>query len=202
MGRGYDYQSKGDAFTRGERALPRAFARRHRQDRSWYIRRLRVDEVPKIRVRDMVKALPGDLERSGATLEVSERYGLFFNPRERTVTLVSIVPPRPRPEEGSTVRVRVTIPNFGGVRWWLECPMCEGLRSVIYGVVFTSQPGCAVGCQKCLGLTHASRARHKCADQDGAVLGVQPENPARSNSEGARLRALMRLNARVSRLLS
>jgi hypothetical protein len=184
----YPYVCKGNAFTRGERPKPRVFGTGKRLDGSLRVRRLRTDEVARIRIEDMVKAIPLEHEPIGASAYgLCDQFGLYFMPRERTVRWIELNG-YTRMAEGSTVRFRLSRPNFGGFRWWLECPTCKGLKRLVYGVAFSDSAVSVVGCQSCLGLTHSSRSRHKCLDQDSAILGFQRHRRARTNSFLAKLR--------------
>jgi hypothetical protein len=195
----YDYRSKGNPFTRGERPLPLVFGQGKRMDGSQRIRRLRTNELPRIHVRDMVDALPEEFRARDNAEQTCELFGLFFSPRAHSVKTI-VLADQINSSQGMTVRFRVTRPNFGGLRWWLECPRCKGLKAIIYGVAYSNLTGCMVACQECLGLTNASRSRHKCLDQDGAILGCQPNNQVRTNSVLARLRAHHRFMRHLAKL--
>lgn len=59
-----------------------------------------------------------------------------------------------------------------GRRWWWECPICGRRARYLYffhALDEVQGPGTVqgvLGCRACLGLTYASRSRHRCADRD------------------------------------
>ncbi|MFS9769962.1 HGGxSTG domain-containing protein [Enterobacter chuandaensis] len=51
------------------------------------------------------------------------------------------------------VPLTTTSPNYGGVRWWYVCPVCEGRKASLY-VSSTS-----LCCRQCAGLHYASQSK-------------------------------------------
>ncbi|MGI8747081.1 MAG: hypothetical protein ACR2J4_01835 [Deinococcus sp.] len=94
-----------------------------------------------------------------------------------------------RPDPG-TVRVGLDVTETGkpgarGSRLWFRCPRCERRCRAVYASPSDAQgmklPGrMMVGCRACLGLTDASRQRHKCLDWASAVLGERPYRVTRA----------------------
>ena len=201
----YTYRCKGTPFTRQETNTPTVYAKSRRRDGTPYIRRLRVSEVRRISAREVVTELEMGLKLElrrvsfGEARTVSESFAAAFNPKTTPPTLTVGSLRRIRLEaEGTMLQLRVTIANFGGVRWWLECPWCKRAKDNIFGVAVSH--GHIVGCRACLGLTHSSRSRHKCPEQDGAVLS-DGSRSARVHSSGTRERALKRLDRRMGSLM-
>ena len=62
----------------------------------------------------------------------------------------------------------VVTPQRLGVRHWWSCPVCGRRCRFLYLFEVGAGSGAdsVVGCRVCLGLTYASRSRHRCADQD------------------------------------
>ncbi len=200
----YTYRCKGTPFTRQETNTPAVYAKSRRRDGTPYIRRLRVSEVRRISAREVVKELETGLNLElrhaafGGARTLSESFAAAFNPKTTPSTLTVGSLRGCVEAEGTTVRLRVTIANFGGVRWWLECPWCNRFKDNIFGVALSH--GHIVGCRACLGLTHSSRSRHKCPEQDGAVLSFGSRS-ARVHSSGTQERALKRLDRRIGGLM-
>jgi len=48
------------------------------------------------------------------------------------------------------IRLTTTTVNFGGIRYWFECPVCD--RRV--GILYIEPVNQKVGCRRCLDLTY------------------------------------------------
>lgn len=62
---------------------------------------------------------------------------------------------RPGPPAVQRVQLLTTRPHFGGVRYWMECPACEGRK----GVLWLPPPASRFRCRECYELTYRSAQR-------------------------------------------
>lgn len=60
------------------------------------------------------------------------------------------------------IRLQTTVPQFGGIRWWLTCPLLAGDRPCERRVAKLHLRDRYFGCRQCLGLTyHSSQHAHE-----------------------------------------
>lgn len=80
-----------------------------------------------------------------------------------------------------------------GVRFWWACPRCGRQCRLLYHFSVRGEGNMihVLGCRSCLGLTYASRSRHRCADGDVAA--------ARRGDAGALQRVEKRAQRRLLR---
>lgn len=81
-----------------------------------------------------------------------------------------------RPGQGAQALTVASNPQHLGVRYWWACPSCGRRKRLLYfffvAANFQGYPSRgALACRTCLGLTYASRSRHKCAEQDAIDAG-------------------------------
>jgi len=198
MSGGRDYQRKGDKFSRSVEQGKGPPTVIHWQNRStgrdYYTRvpvhrcsRLGAELLPQA-IRDQAQRLKG--VGAGAVLSMRQLAGLLaldWTPGadRATLTLTDERPPDP-----GTVRVALDVTQTGregarGSRLWLVCPRCSRRCGAVYASPSDAQGlqlfgGRVVGCRACLGLTDASRQRHKCLDWASAVLGERPYRVTRA----------------------
>ena len=89
----------------------------------------------------------------------------------------------------------IPIEQHLGVRYWWSCLLCGRPCRFLYHfeIGLVSPPKVVIGCRECLALTYASRARHRCADQD-VIAAARGNAFARQRVE----RRAERLSARIS----
>jgi hypothetical protein len=72
------------------------------------------------------------------------------------------------------VRLTVTYPHFGGLRWWFVCPLTVGGRPCGRRVARLHLPpgGGCFGCRRCHGLTYLSCQESRKRKGSGRVMGL------------------------------
>jgi hypothetical protein len=94
--------------------------------------------------------------------------------RPDAFTFRTASPDSPPDQERQRVGLTVAAAGPAGLRLWLVCPRCARRVGVVYASPWDAQGRAAaalIGCRACLGLTDASRQRHKSLDWSLAVLG-------------------------------
>ena len=87
------------------------------------------------------------------------------------------------------IHLTTTPPNYGGVRWWFQCPVKDlsgrrcGRR---VGKLYLPPGEAYFGCRGCHGLTYQSRQEHRCG------LGLLGAIAARTGQEVEAVRRTMR----------
>lgn len=192
----YEYQPKGDKFTRGLVETPRVYKQIQNMNTGYtYVRRTRTDEAQSLTVGQFRGMLPEELQ------EDLEKRTLYFD--ERKHDLLAFVPIRLEPP-GIPLRFEVT-EQHKGKRVWFLCPSCDRRVGKLYRVKRAFPSLFPVwGCQKCLGLTYPSQAGHKTLARDVAIVngrvrvGLMEEIKANHRYR----RRLTKLFAASDRLLS
>ena len=150
----YDYEPKGDRFSRGLSELPRVYKTfTHTDTGHTYKRRVRTSEVRSLTVSSVKRFLPAEVKAN------LEHHTVYL--RADTLILFSRTPP------GLAVDFEVT-EQAKGKRHWFICVGCEQRVGKLYMVPGPYWP--TWGCQKCLGLSYPSQARHKSAGRDNAIV--------------------------------
>lgn len=188
------HDSKGDKFTRGETPKPRVYKTGRRMDGSSFIRRIRTTEVPSLEISTLVQNTREFLEREGKPeqLELMMQRPWYWDVAGHSL--------QDTPNNATQrMRVSVTRPQFGGVRFWWVCVQCKKRCNPIYGVV-VGEKVALVGCHKCLGLTYPSQARHGTPSHDRALLTFKTGLNTGVTGE-ARTRAAQRHHRRELRLI-
>ncbi len=149
----YEYQAKGDRFSRGLSATPRVWTAVTQTGRT-FKRRVRTSDAHPLTVSRIKELVRPEL---AATLE---QHTLYFLEVKGTI----LIGDKPI---GFPVRFEVT-EQHKGKRHWFRCVGC-GRR---VGKLFNVQTGQGKvwGCQKCLGLSYPSQARHKSPGRDMAII--------------------------------
>ena len=110
----------------------------------------------------------------------------YFHPHNRCLTLHPST-------HAYELRVVTTKQNLGERHWW-ACPTCGRRRKHVYHFIaghrgHHSIPVHVLGCRACLGLTYASRSRHRCPDHD--------ERRARQGDLHAAMRTITRIDKKT-----
>lgn len=200
MATGRGYERKGDPFTlkvqRGE-GPPCVHQYTKRNTGRTYFTRVCVHKCLRLDAVKVAQALrehaqhlsAGRPEPVTVPQVVKALGGVHWDAPSGAVNLFSKREPvEPSPGRGAVFGLQLTAtgaPDARGVRVWLTCPRCSRRCGVLYaapygrgGVLPRGQY--VMGCRDCLGLTDASRQRHKCLEWSSAVLGQ------RSYKEGRR----------------
>ncbi len=153
----YDYQRKGDRFSRGLSIRPRVWTTvsNYNTGRS-SIQRTCTSRARSLTVGQVKELLPKD---KAATLETLT---LYFHDTPDGLDISA----KPLPA-GFPVRFEVTEQAIGR-RHWFVCVGCGRRVGKFYTV--KTQEGKVWGCQKCLGLSYPSQAQHKSAGRDNAIV--------------------------------
>jgi hypothetical protein len=153
----YDYQPKGDRFSRGLATLPRVWTTvsRYETGRS-FIRHTRTNEAQSLTVSQIKELFPPDV---AARLEQLTLY--FLDTPERLSISEKPI------SKGFSVRFEVT-EQAKGKRHWFKCVGCSRRVGKLYTV--KTKHGPFWGCQKCLGLSYPSQAYHKSQGRDMAIV--------------------------------
>ena len=160
----YDYQPKGDKFSRGQAELPRAHKRiQNTATGHTYYRRTRTDEAQELTVSTFRKMLPREYE------EGFEHRTFYLNDHKHD--FLAFIPLQLEPP-GVPVRFEVTRQRKG-TRAWFLCPHCDRRVGKLYRIRAPHQLFRIWGCQKCLGLTYPSQAGHKTQARDMAIVNGQ-----------------------------
>ena len=122
------------------------------------------------------------------TLDRQQRTAIrcYFHPDSLLLTLH----PRTHAHELHVVK---TQQHLGERHWW-ACPTCGQRKKHLYHFIAghppaSSAPAHVLGCRTCLGLTYASRSRHRCPDQD--------EREARQGDLQAAMRTITRIDKKT-----
>jgi hypothetical protein len=104
-----------------------------------------------------------------------------FHPESRVVSL--------RQSPGSLRLDVVRSQQNLGLRWWWACPVCGRRCRYVYffEVGRRADVSQVLACRTCLGLTYASRARHRCTDQDRRAE-ARGDEAARERQDRRRIR--------------
>ena len=155
----YDYQPKGDRFTRGLSPMPpvvTTVTRTTSTGRS-FRRRVRVNNTKHLTVAALLKMIGPQHH------EEAEEKGLYFLYKEDGLEVRF-------KEPGVHVRFTSTAQHKGRRLWFLcpgpGCGRRVGKLRLVEGASF----GHLWGCQKCLGLAYASQAAHKTPALDKAII--------------------------------
>ena len=184
----YDYEPKGDRFTRGLSERPRVITTASDSETGRrYKRRVRTNEARYLTV-SQVKAmlapeLMDDLEHR--TFYYRYEIGLFD---------ISEEPP------GSPLYFEVT-EQAKGRRHWFVCLGCGRRVGKLFVVETDIMP--IWGCLKCLGLSYPSQAGHKTPTRDIAITQGRTHVSRREELRAyeRECRRLMRLSAGIDRML-
>lgn len=156
----YDYQPKGDRFSRGLSELPRVYKKMQDTDTgNIYIRRTRTDEAQQLTISQFKRMLPETLR------EGLEARTLYFDDHKHDI--MAFVPVRLEPP-GIPLRFEAT-QQLKGKRLWFVCPWCERRVGKLFRVKTKLYLFPIWGCQKCLGLSYPSQAEHKTLARDAAI---------------------------------
>jgi hypothetical protein len=190
----YDYQPKGDRFSRGLSELPRAHKTiQHLDTGHTYIRRTRTDEAQALTVAGFKKMLPKKYE------EGFEHRTFYLNDYKHDILAfieTTLEPP------GIPVRFEVT-QQHKGQRVWFVCPHCYRRVGKLYRVKAKHFLYRAWGCQKCLGLSYPSQAEHKTQARDMAIVQgrIRVSWQEQIRATHRHYRRIMKLSAGVDRLV-
>ena len=152
----YDYQRKGDRFSRGLSKRPRVWTTvsNHNTGRS-SIQRTSINRAQSLTVKQVKDLLPKD---EAAKLETLT---LYFHDTPNMLKIHT------KPDAGGfPVRFEATEQAIGK-RHWFTCVGCRRRVGKFYTV--KTQEGKIWGCQKCLGLSYPSQAQHKTLARDVAI---------------------------------
>ena len=151
----YDYQQKGDRFTRGLSPLPRVYTTVTRYESGYrFKRRLRTNQAKQLTVTNIKNIVGPEL---AGTLE---HHTFYFHYDGEKIELKDTPP-------GVALRFTVT-EQYKGKRHWFICVHCQRRVGKLFLVELKT--GHVWGCQKCLGLTYPSQARHKSVARDNAIV--------------------------------
>lgn len=184
----YDYEPKGDRFSRGLSELPRVYMiLSHTDTGHTYKRRVRTTEARCLTVSFVKRLLPAEISDN------LEHHAVYLC--ADTLLLFRQTPP------GLEVGFEAT-EQHKGRRHWFVCVGCERRVGKLYAVVHPYWP-VQWGCQKCLGLAYPSQAQHKTRARDLAILEGQinvslAEAIRASEREHQRM---MKLGASLDRIL-
>ena len=190
----YDYQPKGDRFSRGQAELPRAYKRiQNTATGHSYYRRTRTDEAQALTVSTFKKMLPKEYE------EGFEHRTFYLNDRKHDI--LAFIPLQLEPP-GFPIRFEVT-EQHKGKRVWFVCPHCQRRVGKLYRIKGAHFIFRQWGCQKCLGLTYPSQAGHKTLSRDVAIVHGNVEAGLRETikAHGRYRRRIMKLSASFDRLV-
>lgn len=152
----YDYQRKGDRFSRGLSIRPRVYSTvsNYSTGRS-SIQRTSTSRAQSLTVGQVKELLPKD------KVDQLETLMLYFQDTPNGLN-ISVKPLA----AGFPVRFEVTAQAIGK-RHWFTCVGCGRRVGKFYTV--KTQEGKVWGCQKCLGLSYPSQAQHKTLARDVAI---------------------------------
>lgn len=182
----YDYQPKGDRFSRGLSELPRAHKRIHNTSTgTTYYRRTRTDEAQSLTIADVKRKIPK------AHLEGFEERTFYLVDYQHDLLAFAKVRLEP---PGMPIWFDVT-QQHKGQRVWFVCPHCDRRVGKLYRIWATHRLFRIWGCQKCLGLSYPSQAGHKTQARDMAITAGYLEA-----SWHEELEAFRRQNHRIAKL--
>ena len=189
----YDYQPKGDRFSRGLSKMPRA--RKHIHNTSTgttYYRRSRTDEAQQLTVNMFKKMLP---EKHQADFYMDTFYLRDYNHDSLAFAEVSLKSP------GLPISFDVT-EQHKGERVWFFCPHCQRRVGKLYRLRASHHLFRLWGCQKCLGLSYPSQAGHRTQVRDMAITQGQLLVSWREEMEAVHRQhhRIMKLSASAERL--
>lgn len=192
----YDYQAKGDRFTRGlSQKQPLVLTTKtHYNTGRVYKRRTHINEAQCLTIKEVLKAAPANARKDKAKL-TDLTYYVTYTPCKLDKFTIYLANIKLEPD-GYPLNLTVT-KQHKGERLWFVCPFCACRAAKVYSVVtnrFSNRR--EWGCQKCLGLSYPSQYLHKNRYQDLKVL----KHPDRV-SLGSWCRAFARENRRERRLL-
>ncbi len=154
----YDYEPKGDRFTRGLSETPRVFSTvtRYESGRT-FKRRVRTTELPSVTVADLfsgklLKTVKERVEQGNDEVFLSYKDGRLQ---------VNFEPP------GTHVGLELS-EQHKGKRLWLVCPGCERRAGRLY--VHKRDYLNIWGCQKCFGLSYPGQYAHRTQALDRAIV--------------------------------
>ena len=152
----YEYQTKGDRFSRGLSIRPRVWTTVSNYNtgrRS--IQRTSTNKAQSLTVGQVKELLPKD------KVDQLETLTLYFQDTPNGLKIHA------KPDTGGfSVRFEVTEQAIGK-RHWFACVGCGRRVGKLYTV--KTQEGKVWGCQKCLGLSYPSQAQHKTLARDVAI---------------------------------
>lgn len=184
----YDYQRKGDRFSRGLSIRPRVWTTvsNYNTGRS-SVQRTCTSRARSLTVGQVKELLPKD---KAATLETQT---LYFHDTPDGLNISA----KPLPA-GFPVRFEVTEQAIGR-RHWFICVGCGRRVGKFYTV--KTQEGKVWGCQKCLGLSYPSQAQHKTVARDVAITDGRIQVGWRENLRAydRQYRRIMKMSASFDR---
>lgn len=152
----YDYQPKGDRFSRGLSERPRVWTTVSNSNTGHTsVQRTSTNRAQGLTVAQLKAQLPKD---KAAQLETLTLY-FHDTPDGLEISL------KPLPA-GFPVRFTVTAQAIGK-RHWFKCVGCGRRAGKLY--VVKTKIVKVWGCQKCLGLSYPSQAQHKTLARDAAI---------------------------------
>ena len=154
----YDYETKGDRFTRGlsESPLILATVTRYESGRV-FKRRVRTNALPSVSVTEM---FPGKVLKAFKELTEQGENEIYLSFKDDRLQ-VEFDPP------GTRVGLELS-EQYKGKRLWFVCPGCGRRVSRLY--VHKGKYLNLWGCQKCFGLSYPSQFAHKSKALDMAIL--------------------------------
>lgn len=153
----YDYQPKGDRFSRGLAARPRVYtAVSNYTTGHSAMRRVCTSRTQHLTVSAIKAMFPKDIASK------LEHLTLYFKDTPETLLIHA------EPDQGGfPVRFEVT-EQAKGRRHWFKCVGCWRRVGKLY--IVSTQEGKVWGCQKCLGLAYPSQSQHKTQARDMAIV--------------------------------
>ena len=195
MATGRGYERKGDPFTlkvlRGEGPPSVRHWRKTSTGREYFTRVCehdcyRLDAVTVAQsLREHAQRYAAKYGQATTAQELAQRLAFDWHPEGGTCTARLVEQPK---ELRAEVRLRVEVTETGphgarGARVWLTCPRCSRRVNAVYGSRWGADGSrvfhVLTGCPECLGLTVASRQRHKCLDWASARTGQRPYKEGR-----------------------
>jgi hypothetical protein len=186
----YDYEPKGDRFSRGLSKIPRVITTTTRTATTGhrFTRRTRTTEALELTIGRLLAFLGPEGK------EKLSQETFYFKLANGKLQLRGEPP-------GILVRFTSTRQRLGK-RWWFICAYCARRVGKLYFVKV--KDGEVMGCQKCFGLSYPSQYQHRCPRRDEAIVGrkVKVSTKAFLDAKIREYRRLEKLYASVLRLLA